>query len=109
MNYNLKKREIRRKEKKKIKLTKFEEIKKHIKETFPDIKIEYSFDDKNKLHQGSFEHPNRSAHRSRYTKYPLRRASWAGWNSYALGWNLLGSPLQKSSLLTGLNSELNLA
>ena len=40
------------------KLTKFEEIKKHIEETFPDIEIEYSFDDKNKFCQGSFVHPN---------------------------------------------------
>ena len=29
----------------------------------------------------------------------------AGWDSYALGWKLLGSPLQNSSLLTGLNWE----
>ena len=29
----------------------------------------------------------------------------AGILNYALGWNLLGSPLQNSSLLTGLNSE----
>ena len=47
----------------------------------------------------------RSDHRGRFAKYPLRRASWVDWDSYALGWNLLGSPLQNNSLLTGLNSE----
>ena len=39
-------------------MTKFEEIKKHIEETFPDIEIEYSFDDKNKFYRGSFNHSN---------------------------------------------------
>ena len=40
---------------------------------------------------------------------PAHRVWGAGWDSYALAWNLLGNPLQNSSLLTGLNSEAQLS
>ena len=39
-------------------MTKFEEVKKNIEETFPDLEIEYSYDVKNKWHEASFEQPN---------------------------------------------------
>ena len=39
-------------------MTKIEEIKKLIEETFSDIKVEYIFDDKNTFCQGFFKHPN---------------------------------------------------